>query len=229
MEVRKKNGDEYPPKTLYALVCCFKRFFVRNGVYSVNPLDPSDAHFGQFRTILDAEMRRLHKQGLGTTSKQAEPITPEEEALLWKAHQFGTHSGHALLHTVYYYNCKVFGLRSYDEHRNLCCSQYVKKVDEHGRVYLEYTDYGNKTNRGGLTNLKLQAKCIRQYENESDEEHCVVNIFEKYFTSIPSRDGPFYYRPLPNVDEGVPRFSNQLVGKKQTFPNHPYHLQSCWN
>ena len=40
-------------------------------------------------------MRQLHKQGLGTTSKQAEPITPEEEALLWKTHQFGTHSGHA--------------------------------------------------------------------------------------------------------------------------------------
>ena len=48
LEVRKKNGDKYPPKTLYALVCYFKWFFVRNGVYSVNPLDPSDAPLVNF-------------------------------------------------------------------------------------------------------------------------------------------------------------------------------------
>ena len=32
---------------------------------------------------LDAEMKCLHGFGLGTSSKQAEPITPDEEALLW--------------------------------------------------------------------------------------------------------------------------------------------------
>ncbi len=26
LEVRKKDGTEYPPKSLYALVCCFKRY-----------------------------------------------------------------------------------------------------------------------------------------------------------------------------------------------------------
>jgi len=27
LEVRKADGGEYPPKSLYALVCCFKRYF----------------------------------------------------------------------------------------------------------------------------------------------------------------------------------------------------------
>ena len=27
LEVREKDGMEYPPKSLYALVCCFKHFF----------------------------------------------------------------------------------------------------------------------------------------------------------------------------------------------------------
>ena len=31
LEVRKKNGKEYPPKTLYAFVCCFKRYYEQNG------------------------------------------------------------------------------------------------------------------------------------------------------------------------------------------------------
>ena len=74
LEVRKKDGQEYPPKTLYALVCCFKRFFEQNGVFSVNPLNPADPTFGSFRVTLDAEMKRLHGLGLGTSSKQAEPI-----------------------------------------------------------------------------------------------------------------------------------------------------------
>ena len=28
LKVRKKDGKEYPPKSLYAIVCCFKRFVV---------------------------------------------------------------------------------------------------------------------------------------------------------------------------------------------------------
>ena len=33
--VQKKDGQQYPPKTLYVLVCCFKQFFEQNGGYVV--------------------------------------------------------------------------------------------------------------------------------------------------------------------------------------------------
>ena len=46
----------------------------------------------------------------------------------------------------------------------------------------EYTYSGNKANRGGLKYMKLDNKALRQYENVNDEEHCVVNIFEKYLS-----------------------------------------------
>ena len=48
LELRKQNGSEYPPKTLYALICCFKRFYEQNGVHDVNPLCSADARFGNF-------------------------------------------------------------------------------------------------------------------------------------------------------------------------------------
>lgn len=51
-----------------------------------------------FRAML--EMKRLHRKGLGTSSKQAEPITPDEESPLWTSGQLGTHSAKALLNTV---------------------------------------------------------------------------------------------------------------------------------
>ena len=83
LETRKADGSEYPPKTLYSLVCCFKRHYEASGIHSINPLDTADPRFGPFRQTLDAEMQRLHSRGLGTKKKQAEPITPDEEVLLW--------------------------------------------------------------------------------------------------------------------------------------------------
>ena len=53
-------------KNLYALVCCFKRYYEANGVHTVNPLDTDDPRFGDFRHSLDAEIQRLHGKGLGT-------------------------------------------------------------------------------------------------------------------------------------------------------------------
>ena len=49
LEVRKKDASEYPLKTLYEMVCCFKRLFEQNKVYSVNPLTPNAPEFREFR------------------------------------------------------------------------------------------------------------------------------------------------------------------------------------
>ena len=106
----KKDGTEYPPKTLYQIVCCFKRHFKANGKHNINPL--SNEEFGNFRQTLDAEMLRLHCKGLETQPKQAEPINEDEESRLWGSGELGKQSSQALLNTVYYYNCKMFGLRS---------------------------------------------------------------------------------------------------------------------
>ena len=184
-----------------------------NSVHNVNPLRVDDSSFGNFRATLDAEMKRLHGKGLGTSSKQAEPITPDEESLLWTSGQLGTHSAKGLLNTVYFYNCKVFGLRGYDEHRNLRCAQFEKKRDEKGRVYIEYTDFGSKTNCGGLKHMQVENKTVCQYENVSDPDHCVVNIFVRYFDFIPNHDEHFYFRLLPNDGSGIPRFGKQAVGR----------------
>jgi len=38
LEVRKNDGQEYSPKSIYALVCCFKRCYEQHGVFDVNPV-----------------------------------------------------------------------------------------------------------------------------------------------------------------------------------------------
>ena len=114
-----------------------------------------------------------------------------------------------LLNTIYFYNCKVFD----DEHHSLECSHFEKEVDKSGRLYLEFTDRGSKTNRGGLKHMKIDNKTVRQYENVDDPDNCVVNIFDTYLLLLPSLDGNFYFRPLPNDAAGKPKFSKQCVGR----------------
>ena len=86
-------------------------------MHNINPLSTTDnAVFGDFHRTLAAEMKCLHGSGLGASVRRAESITPDEEALLWMSRQFGTHNAKVIFNTLYYYNCKVFGLRSFDEH-----------------------------------------------------------------------------------------------------------------
>ena len=98
-----------------------------NERFNVNPLSLNNAHFGELKT----------------KRKQAKPITHDEEALLWLKKELGCLSARALQNTVY---CNIFGLRNYDEHRDLKCFRFEKKVYEQCHVYLEYTDFGSKTN-----------------------------------------------------------------------------------
>ena len=43
----------------------------------------NDTAFADFRMYLDAEVKRLQRKGLGSKKRQAEPLTLEEEELLW--------------------------------------------------------------------------------------------------------------------------------------------------
>ena len=43
MEVAKKSGERYPPKTNYGIICALKRYLEgKNGSEALNPLDASD-------------------------------------------------------------------------------------------------------------------------------------------------------------------------------------------
>ena len=43
MEVAKKSGGRYPPKTVYGIICALKRYLEeKNGSEALNPLDASD-------------------------------------------------------------------------------------------------------------------------------------------------------------------------------------------
>ena len=55
-------------------------------------------------------MKILKSEGLGNAKRQAEPISFEEEELLWLTGQLGMHSPQVLLDTMFYLVEICFGL-----------------------------------------------------------------------------------------------------------------------
>jgi len=47
-------------------------------------------------------MQCLHVKGLGMKKKQVEPITTDEEAILWASGKMGCHNAQTFLNTIYF-------------------------------------------------------------------------------------------------------------------------------
>ena len=58
LEVRKANGDPYPPNSLYQLVCGLQRCLRNHGFGNIKLFE--DSAFHGFRSTLDGEMKRLN-------------------------------------------------------------------------------------------------------------------------------------------------------------------------
>ena len=98
---------------------CLKLDIVMERISAEHPDIFRDAAFASFRKTLDAEMKRLKAGGLGVHTKQAEPITPDEEELLWSKNLLGAHSPQTLLDTLVHLCGMYFALRNVKEHRDL--------------------------------------------------------------------------------------------------------------
>ena len=140
LEVRKKDGSEYPPNTIHRLCCGLLRHTRQAGHPEINIF--KDTAFSKFTATLDSEMKRLRSLGFGSKKRQAEPLTTDEEEIPWQTGHLGDHSPQALLDTIIFMNGIYFALRSGQEHRNLRFSPpQIELCEPQGqRAYLKYTE-----------------------------------------------------------------------------------------
>ena len=89
LEARRKDGEAYPPNTLY-FICSGIQRHVRELCPEIHFF--KDSEFDGFRKTLDAEMKRLRSLGYRVKKKQAEPFSIEEEDELWKKDLLGNSS-----------------------------------------------------------------------------------------------------------------------------------------
>ncbi|XP_061180579.1 uncharacterized protein LOC133189188 [Saccostrea echinata] len=156
----------------------------------------------------DAKMKSLIEKGIGCITKKADPILPEDEAKLWDVGVFGKKNAEQLQKTIFFYACKIFGLRGCDEHHNLECEQFTIGSDQLEK-FIEFTGRETKTYKGGLGQLNVCNKTIKHHCQSG--ERCIADYFDPYLDSL-GRQGTFYRRPLPATSEVLIRYGNQVVG-----------------
>ncbi|KXJ11469.1 hypothetical protein AC249_AIPGENE87 [Exaiptasia diaphana] len=131
-----------------------------------------------FRRALDTEMRQATQQGVGMKSKMEErkEITEGDEATFWKLGLMGCQSARSLLTTIYFYNGKLFGLRS-----QFC---YNFRIDFESVTYDESL---SKTYHGGLKDLKYKPRVVKHVFCASkavNHQPCIVNCYATYMEKV---------------------------------------------
>eukprot|EP00105_Crassostrea_gigas_P009739 XP_011424812.1 PREDICTED: uncharacterized protein LOC105326458 [Crassostrea gigas] len=150
-------------------------------------------------------MKDALSRGIGGKRKQADPILPEDEAVIWEKGIFGMNNAEPLQNTVFFYCCMLFGLKGHDEHHSLECNQFLLGEDNRGK-FIEFRGRSTKTFKGGLAHKELHNKQIRHYCQPGDR--CMANFFKIYLDAL-GNEGPFYRRSLAG---SPPRYGSQLVG-----------------
>ena len=98
LEVSKLNGLEYPPNSIYQMICGLQHHLQQ----SRPGLSLFSSMFAIMQRTLDAKMKQLRSSGLGVEVKKAESITIEEEEVMWQCGALDDQDPRTLLYTIFY-------------------------------------------------------------------------------------------------------------------------------
>ena len=215
-EVAKKNSSQYPPTTLYQ-ICTGLMRALNWRLQSINEPEVNfftNPIFSRFKAVLDSRMKELKSTGMYQVRK-AQPISCEQESILWEKGLLGDSSPSVLLDTLVYYIGLYFALRSGQEHRRLRHHpSQLKLIDTPGTTpCLVYSEDVSKTNQGGLQHRKCDQKQVVHYANTENPQRCLIRLYKLYQSKCPKDrpNGAFYLKPLVNPKTPV-WYSKQPIG-----------------
>ena len=97
LETRKKNGEEFPPKTLKHIILIIQMYLSSLGFVYEFLEDPD---FNRLTNCLDNKMKQNAKLGLGRTVKKAEPLEYWHLQRLWELNILGSDNPRQLTDTL---------------------------------------------------------------------------------------------------------------------------------
>lgn len=219
VEVRKENGEEYPPGTVYDLVLMLSIYLEQE--YGIKHL--TTTAWPKIRNTLDWVMQEKTAQGLGQ-QQERDYVTAEQEEDLWSHGFLGDSDPDKLRLTIFFLLGKFFALRGGKEHRNLVRyprSQFtIKPVDgDKNKLCLEYREFTSKMNQGGLSSRNVKKpRVVFAFENEARPDRCPVKLFIKYVRFCPigtDESTAFYLRTNVNWQQCPLWYTCQPIGKNQ--------------
>ena len=204
LEVRKKDGTEFPPNTLHHICCGILRYLRISGI-TVDIF--KDKEFIKFQNVLDSEMKRLQALGLGTKQRKAEVVNCEDEEAMWEKRILGGGNPQSLLNTMVYMIGLYFALRGGKEHRQLRHQpSQITLIEKPGEnPYLLYKEDVSKNNPGGLKGRKNKQKIVMHHVNLENPKRCFVLLYKLYNSHCPPErpSNSFYLQPLKNPSKDL--------------------------
>jgi hypothetical protein len=207
-EIRKENGELYPPQTLKSIVAMVQHHFVHERKMDISFF--KDREFVELRDVLDGCMKDAAKKGLVQLKRKSEVITVQEEEKLWSNGSLGCSNGRQLLETLIYLLGMNLSLRASQEHRDLEFGensqlQMIKEGEEEVLLYVERT---SKNHSFGLKSTRMEPKCTKIYPNRLNAGRCVVSMYKKYISHRPESHGQsghlsFYLTPIAQPKSDV--------------------------
>lgn len=186
-DLKKPNGETYQPDTIYYLL-----LGIQQHLFESSRIDCIFMDFGfeKFTNSLDEITKTFLKStpSPSLSSPCSLPVTRITEAMLWECRQLGAHTPQVLLNTLFYFNVKVFKLKTVEDHLNMSFVQIVKQwrrttIGREGSVsrtaLLKY--YPKKSS----VEESKPAPNYEMHENRDDPLRCPVKLYEFYLSKCP--------------------------------------------
>ncbi len=213
MEVRKQDGQCYPPRSLHRLLSALQRQMLELNYLAPKFLDRSKTEFRPIHGACNSVFHKLHSEGIGTSRHHTPIITDEEEEQLWSTGVFGQENPKQLQRTVFYYIGKRFCVRGAEEMRKLGPSQFKRTLDPDCITYIEH---GSKNNAGRASDLRHENKQVPA--PAVGGPRCIVSLLGFYLSKLPLyafQKDVLFLRPKKTAskDEGCAWYENVPTGK----------------
>ncbi|KAI5726552.1 hypothetical protein M8J76_004668 [Diaphorina citri] len=205
-EVRKPNGTQYAPDTIYYLCLGIQQYLFESGRIDNIFTDP---YYEKFTEALDEVCCKFSALYNDTQFI----VTRVEEEHLWESKQLGAHSPHVLLNTLMFFNTKHFNLITVEEHMQLSFSHIMKHWKRNPSMAANIATNCTKAPPGSRNVLlrfyppqsaidapgSRKKKVYEQQENEENPLRCPVRLYEFYLSKCPesvkTRNDVFYLLP----------------------------------
>ena len=99
VEIRKENGEQYPPSSMYDLISGLSLYLEREHGFTNKLVCGA---FRSVRNTLDNVMKERTAEGVG--GPERDPILEEHEQVLWEKGILGEDSPDKLRQTVFFFN-----------------------------------------------------------------------------------------------------------------------------
>nr|XP_014352652.1 PREDICTED: zinc finger MYM-type protein 4 isoform X1 [Latimeria chalumnae] len=218
-EVRRPNGEEYKPDSIFYLCLSIQQYLFENGRIDNIFTDP------HYKFVM--ELTKMLKNWKPTILLGGYLFSRVEEEHLWECKQLGAYSPIVLLNTLLFFNTKYFQLRNVSEHQRLSFAHVVRctktvKLNTKMTCLRFFSPVHKKELEPDKLPLGKRKRSdedenetiMEMSENTENPLRCPVRLFEFYLSkcsdSVKQRSDVFYLQPERSCVPNSPMWYSTL-------------------